>query len=33
MNGLDIFQYLFMGIVCIGGIIGMIFIIINEKKK
>lgn len=33
MSGLDLFQYIFMAIVCVGGVIGMVFVIINEKKK
>lgn len=33
MNGLDLFQYIFMGVVCVCGIIGMIVVILNEKKK
>lgn len=33
MNALDLFQYIFMGVVCVGGVIGMIVVILNERKK
>lgn len=32
MDYLDIFQYCFMGIVCIGGIIFAIKVILEDKK-
>lgn len=33
MNYLDIFQYIFMAIVCIGGVIAIIKVVINDKKE
>ncbi len=32
MNYLDIFQYIFMAVVCIGGVIAMIKVVKSEKK-
>lgn len=32
MSGLDLFQYIFMAVVCIGGLIGIIKVVMNEKK-
>ena len=33
MSGLDLFQYIFMGSVCVCGVVGIIVVILNEKKK